>query len=685
MKNMSKKNQIMKSFTFLMTLGLGLASATALDGQKKLDEKIETMESRAGLEVFGAIHSEFLRSEVEGDFTKNIDPSVMGKVDRYSEKMEKTQVTRLDLGLNFRPFENTQAKAIMRFSQDWQTFFASRSRPVGVRWLSMDGKFNKMVSFNVGDFKQKYSPLTLWSPELEFILEPKIFGRDRQELMDEHFLSDNERVLQGANLNISIPVVENVAELRIDGLFSRVRRSEFLDNNGKQSKESNFKSDLENFVGATQIEVLAMNNVFIGGGFLFNYDQAGTFLNENQIVDSLGNLSYAANGIDFNSDTPEIDSIPAGYSYSQNGNYVATLKETKVVSGKAGVDIAGFVGLDFLTAEVLAEFAQSTQSFDYVSSSAEDAAIVLSENITGTAMWTELGLGYTQGDVDAQLKARMIQNQAAFSNPFAQSTSWVPERIMNTSNDNGSNALYSSLDALYHGVSHYSPTIYETANQNAPYEKNSYTNSIQYGQVASDPALQSVLPNGLATANRKGITANLTSDYLGGGTKVEVAYKGLKSNEATGAILNSTYDQVGFGVGVDVSKFLAGYDFPLELTAAVTKDDITHLSLLGAQSNITNALFQAGIYLKVHRLFAVLGGYQQLKSDTEQLGVSMLNVTESYWRGGVEFSIGENAYFVTSVGQVDVEQAFTPALIGNPATIGEFSQFITQFKIHADF
>ena len=54
-----------------------------------------------------------------------------------------------------------------------------------------------MFRFNIGDFKEKYSPLTLWAPEIDIMYEPGIFARQRQFAMDEMFLGDNYRVLRG--------------------------------------------------------------------------------------------------------------------------------------------------------------------------------------------------------------------------------------------------------------------------------------------------------------------------------------------------------------------------------------------------------------------------------------------------------------------------------------------------------
>lgn len=701
------KKQILNSFLILSTFGLGWVSANnSLETQESIEEKIERFEAQSGLEVFGTVHGEFFRSEVDGDLfqseanqTQLLNEGKIANVDAYGEKVEKTQVTRFDLGFNFRPYENTQAKALLRFSQDWQTFFASRSRPVSVRWLSMEGSFNKMFKYNVGDFKQKYSPLTLWTPELEFIMEPRMFARDRQELMREHFLDGNERLLQGANMNFTSGNLGDIAELRLDGLFSRVRRAEYLDSEGKQSKEANYKSDFENFVAATQFEALVMDNIFIGAGFLHNFDQAGTFLTEDQLTEQQALVIDSATAADNLIDPNMI---------SQNGNLPLVRTSTSVVSGKGGLDIAGLSGLNSLTFEVLGEFAQSVQSYEYANDARTLEGLPLQEDLTGSAMWAELGLGYSTETMKISSNSKFINNDQDYRNPFAQSTQFVPERVMNTSNDDGTNALYSSLDALYHGVSHYSPTVYETANQVAPYEKNSYTNSIQYGNVAVDPNLQNTLASGLATANRVGLIQDIGFNLLDGGVQVKLAYKGLAQAspnvlqvDSVNAFSNDTeFEQMAFGLGVDASKFIS-YDHPLEVTGSYTKDVATTNSTQNASGIVTNLgetnvytseLVQIGAYFKVHRLFALLGGFQTLTGTNENLlDPSFASIedtrAETYWRAGGEFAVGQNAYFMITSGilSVDTDAVFT-ALDGTEIKrSGSFSQLISQFKIRADF
>lgn len=707
MKKISMKKQILNSFLILSTFGLGWASANnSLETQESIEEKIERFEAQSGLEVFGTVHGEFFRSEVDGDLfqseanqTQLLNEGKIAQVDAYGEKVEKTQVTRFDLGFNFRPYENTQAKALLRFSQDWQTFFASRSRPVSVRWLSMEGSFNKMFKYNVGDFKQKYSPLTLWTPELEFIMEPKMFARDRQELMREHFLDGNERLLQGANMNFTSGNLGDIAELRLDGLFSRVRRAEYLDSEGKQSKEANYKSDFENFVAATQFEALIMDNVFIGAGFLYNFDQDGTFLTEDQLTE--------AQALNIREEDALINNIDPTM-ISQNGNTPLVRTNTQVISGKGGIDIAGLSGLKSMTIEVLGEFAQSVQSFDYANSARELEAEPLQDDVTGTAMWAELGLGYSTEMMEVSSNSKFINNEQDYRNPFAQSTQFVPERIMNTSNDDGTNALYSSLDALYHGVSHYSPTVYETANQVAPYEKNSYTNSIQYGDVAVDRNLQNTLASGLATANRVGLIQDIGFDLLDGGVQVKLAYKGLAQASPVVTVVDSVtsfandteFEQMALGLGVDASKFIS-YDHPLEVTASYTKDvantnstltDVNGVTDLGETNVYTSELIQFGAYFKVHRLFALLGGFQTLTGTNETFSdPSFTSIedtrTETYWRAGGEFAVGQNAYFMITSGilSVDADAVFTASDGTEIQRSGSFSQLISQFKIRADF
>ena len=54
--------------------------------------------------------------------------------------------------------------------------FSSLKNPIFSRWISLNGDYKHIFTYDVGDFRQKYSPLTLYSPDLDIRFEPEIFA-----------------------------------------------------------------------------------------------------------------------------------------------------------------------------------------------------------------------------------------------------------------------------------------------------------------------------------------------------------------------------------------------------------------------------------------------------------------------------------------------------------------------------
>ena len=65
--------------------------------------------------------------------------------------------THLDFDIKARPMKHS-ARVMFRMHQNWQNFFSDISNPIFSRWISDDGNPLDMFRFNIGDFKEKYSP-----------------------------------------------------------------------------------------------------------------------------------------------------------------------------------------------------------------------------------------------------------------------------------------------------------------------------------------------------------------------------------------------------------------------------------------------------------------------------------------------------------------------------------------------
>ncbi|GEM_PF-4668736 len=679
--------------------GVGAASAQTL--KDRMDETYERVLSKHGVDVGGRVDAEYFHSDLDGS----------AKTDT-NYAFETTQYTSFDLDMQYRAYDNISAKASLRFYQDWQTFFATRSRILAARWLSVDGNIAKTLAFNAGDFRQKYSYLTLWSPELDLVYEPQIFSRLRKDLMDEQYLGDNDRVLQGANLNFARRFDGPLSELRVDAIGSRVRRGEFLDADGYQGFKF-ARSDMDRFALGGNAEAFLLQNLFAGGSYLVLMDDRDSYrqqVHSQDYIDAVASLG-----------TP----LPDGLSLNDKDSVVA--RDIRVVSARAGADIAGFLNNPALELSFTGEYAMSSEANRFAWHFKKDASGKFIANETtapgkdAKALVLELEAGYRKPDsaFSVSLTGNFLKNEAAFLNPLAQSPTFVPTRIMNTENDNGSGALYSTFDALDNGVYKFSPSrkVVSAANayHQAPLSKTAYNNGVfspeDLSAFSGDPVLQLVLPFGNATPNRSGPMARLTGDW-NRTFFATVDFAMLK--EIEGAVIDSavaplaTFSRMGGGIQVDGMR-LFGLANALDLEGSFirngAKREMAAKDKLAPE--ITADLAMAGIRWQMHPKWGLLGGFEQAKLTSPlriaEKGVTdpakthvyqyKLDETQSHFRAGIEYTVTKNAYLLVSGGVLSVDRKRTnqgtadnaEGAIAARDVKDDFKQMLTQAVIKVKF
>jgi hypothetical protein len=689
-------------FTLQAALLAGaLQTASAQTLKDRMDDTYERVLSKHGVDVSGKVDAQYFNSSLDGK----------SKVDT-NYAFETTQYTAFDLDMQYRAYDFISAKASLRFYQDWQTFFATRSRILAARWISVDGNIARTLGFNVGDFRQKWSQLTVWSPEIEMTYEPLIFSRMRKDLMDDQYIGDNDRVLQGANLNFARRFDGPFSELRVDAIGSRVRRGEFLDADGYQGFKFS-KSDMDRFTLAGNGEAFFLNHIMVGGTYLALLDDRDSYRQQVHSAEFLEALAGTGNP------------LPDGLSLNDQDSVIA--RDVRVVSGRAGADIAGFLNNPALTLELTGEYAMSSEANRYAWHFKKDAGGKFVPNETtapgkdGQALLLELEAGYRHGDsaFGIGLAGAYLKNDAAFLNPLAQSPTFVPSRIMNTENDNGGSALYSTFDALNNGVYKFSPsrkvrTSAESHHQ-APYSKTSYNNGIlspeELSAFSGDPVVQLVLPFGNATPNRVGPAARLTAHWKNTVfATVDVAM--LKETE--GVVVDSLvapladFTRMGGGLKFEAGRALSLAN-PLDFQASFMRNTAKRgrTAKDKVEPEVTADLLMAGFRWQMQAKWGLLGGFEQAKVATPQRiaekGVTdparthvyqyRTDITQKHFRAGVEYTVTRNAYLLVNAGLIDVaktlvnqgtaDNAEGPVAARNVDT--DFKQVLTQAVIKVKF
>ncbi len=615
---------------------------------------LENILAKEGISVGGAFRSQYLHSSIEGPGSI---PSL-----RSEEGVEYTSV---DFDIRARPNTATQGHLIMRMHQDWRNFFSDIGNPINPRWLSIDGNVHGMFSYSAGDFLRKYSPLTLWAPSPELEYEPALFAGDRREAMDEVFLQDNKRLMQGVDLAFDASVDNNdralLKEFHADVLGSRLRNVETNIGNGDKPTDFIERALSEKYLAAGNLDMASPMGISLGGSYLLIFDKKGSF------------------------------AAPTADTAAQH---------TWIASGRAGLDLGSLLGAKDWGVSLSAEFAKSTDDTDFYAT--KTATDVSHDQITGNALLARLQGNWSAGKAFA-LKAGVnyVSNDAGYRNELAQSPTFMGERVLNIDNDttrvriNDPRARnYSTFDALYDHVYKFVPGAATNLWARAPFQKNSWNSQIMtQGEMAAfaatrlDTSLQLVMPFGQATPNRKGIESDLTADAMNGNIEVKGAYAALEN--ATGVMVDTTrslpvtkFTQAGGGLKVEAGGLL-GLSLPLTLSGSFTRSTADNDGIAGdtvhAMTKVTSDFINAGAQWNFWKRFTVLGGWQQITTTVDRAAAETKQI-QTHTAGGIDYKVAAGAHLLFTVGQIKVDEP-PPAAGGDR----DFSQLLTDVFMTVHF
>ena len=524
---------MLRKIITLVSVGLVL---TVNANEKKLDKiqkSLENIMAKAGISIGGEFRGQYFSSEASGDSVKTLD-----------RKLETNEYTSVDFDIKARPNEAISARVMFRMHQNWQNFFSDISNPIFSRWISIDGNPLDMFRFNIGDFKEKYSPLTLWAPEIDIMYEPGIFARQRQFAMDEMFLGDNYRVLQGVNLGFDAEVAPLFDEFHFGIVGTRLMNTETNTGYNNHVTTTIERAEMAKYMTGVNLDLTFLKGLNLGGTWLEIFDHKKTYKpKEKQKL----NIDTAA---DINA------------------------QKTAVLSFRPGIDIGKTFGLpSLLDLNLCAEMAFSiddTVAFDTVKKE-----FIYPDNIVGKAISVKGILGIEPGAAfGMKLNASIIANEDKFRNIMAQSPTFIGKRIMNVETDKYA-YFYSPFDALYNQVFKFTPAdsqnVYKT-----PHMKTSYTNSIFPDDMRNlnemDPSVQLIMPYGPATPNRVGFSADGKISLINNGIEI----KGLMTllNEMSARDYDSLtekteYSQFGGGAKIDLSRMVEAIKYPIELSGSI--------------------------------------------------------------------------------------------------------------------
>jgi hypothetical protein len=389
-----------------------------------------------------------------------------------------------------------------------------------------------------------------------------------------------------------------------------------------------------------------------------------------------------------------------GTAYKSINPGVLGPENARVLAGRAGADIAGFIGSENLLLDFVGEFALSKD--DYYSLSyyldldpenpddpGELKLNIKPEKLDGKAILVQALAGWQSKDIlQVKLNADYIMNDSGWYNPLAQSPSFFARRIANSDKDGdllkygARSPFYSTFDALYHFIPKFTPVSKDLMPGSpgkgkctdgghcptdsydiAPFPKNSYNTAVYTRdelnllQALADPVLQGTLPNGLATANRAGAQLRLTAGY-GKDNMFELQglFAALEEAKAFKALgdKKAKFNELGGGGKADLGSFL--WDSPLEFSGSY-KNSKTERGDIKFESNFINA----GFYARYFKRFGFAAGFQQIDTKSKNPSAKEWHLEsgkQNQWMVGLDYSLAKNAWVAINYGQIIVKNNY---------------------------
>jgi hypothetical protein len=657
---------MLRKIITLVSVGLVI---TVNANEKKLDKIQKTLEdimAKAGISIGGEFRSQYFSSEINGDSVKSSD-----------RKLETNEYTSVDFDIKARPNESISARVMFRMHQNWQNFFSDISNPIFSRWISIDGNPLDMFRFSVGDFKEKFSPLTLWAPEIDIMYEPNIFARQRQFAMDELFLGDNYRVLQGINFGFDAEVAPIFDEFHFAFVGVRLVNTETNTGANNHVTLSIQSAAMAKYMTGTNLDLTFLKGIDLGGTWMQIFDHRKSYKGKS----------------DTTADT--------------------MAQKTAILSVRPGIDISRTFGLpELLNLKLSAEVAFSvddTVAFDSVGVDTAGNAVkdfIYPDNIIGKAININGTLGIEPGTAfGLKLNASIIANDENYRNIMAQSPTFIGNRIMNVETDKYER-FYSPFDALYHQVFKFTPVDNSNGWQKAPYMKTSYTNSIFFPDsmrnflMLADPSVQLVMPYGPATPNRLGFSADGKISLINNGIEI----KGLLSvlNEKTAQQVDdftynkTEFSQLGGGAKIDISKMAEVIRYPLEISGSMVMSKASN-STLESSFEITSNFINAGLYYQFWKRMSLLGGLQIIKNkalfddivlqgDVAEIEKKEVLQKMMQWSAGLEWKVSDGSSVIGTFGKIKVDTDKDEwGVPGAAPSTGDFDQLLLNLFLRVKF
>lgn len=522
---------------FLFSAGFALADDqdATVEKQKSLLETLDSLNDAVlGLRVNGTAKAGGLTSMASSDNFAD-----------ESATQENQAFTDVDLRFGAHPSSETNIDVRMRLHKDWQSAYDENVNPVIGHWFSYDGLIlDKRMKFNLGYMRVGYSPLTISTPQPEFLQEPEILSSRRVESMERRNLdTTSRRLLQGLNTEYNTDKFGFVDNVLLQMTGARLR------NIAKKSDQVFFDFDYSDRY------LLGSRFGFDAAGFHLGANIYNVFdrkssrrAHEAEKTDSIyyefNQVISAELGFDSKS---LLSDLPV--TFGLNGEYAMS-------NWKCDFDYTAKKSVKNYALQYGSDVKNTKDTVVYYSSSTKDSAYIANEKVDdsdGTSFYVEPFVKADFSGLEADLKVRYLQTDENFWSELASTPSFQGGAVVLNAN-----ALYASetealilenfgssnIENLYFNV--YKEMTLNASNLPTSFEKNvlsregesSYLYSRLYNNyksghfyrngysantlkkreisgalLALDPTINLAMPLGDATPDRKGLKLSLDLNW----------------------------------------------------------------------------------------------------------------------------------------------------------------------------
>lgn len=628
----TKKTSIIFASALMFSAVAAFAEGEAAVAEKQTSflEKLDSLnKSILGLRLGGTAKAGALTSMASSDqFTKE------------SATQENQAYTDVNLKFLAQPSSETQLNVQIRLHKDWQSAVDENNNPAIGHWFSYDGNIlNHHVDFNLGYMRVGYSPLTINTPQIEILQEPEIFTQNRIEALAARNLdTTSRRLMQGLNAAFNSGSLGAIDNIYAQATGARMR------NTAKKNDQVFFDFDWADRYAYGLRGGVNTFGVNVGANFVGVFDRRLSTRSRNIELET-DTIFYDNNevlsvelGFDSKKLLPNLPvtfGLNAEYAMSWwdlDAEYLAknpkvsnTIKEEKKFPDGAATKTVVYVksGLDK----------------DNVERTTTDFA-----DAEGTALNAELFVKGSFGGLNIDVSGRYLMNDKDFWSELASSPTYTGNGVIFNANalyGDADQALVSqfasgNLENLYFMIyntnlltattlmssgtatvlsgSSEAVNLYWRLYNNyklAHFYRNGYdANTMKKLEAAEairmmDPSVNLAMPLGLATPDRKGISASINVDWN------DAITLNARFSQYTAEASDNKFTTLGAGLGVDVGRLVPSLERKLLLQGSFEK--ITEDSYLQRSSQ----RIVAGLTADVWGPIALQAGVQMLNKKFE--------------------------------------------------------------------